>query len=65
MSPLHFNVIEHVLPCQYIREYPGTTLDNQEDTLHLHIKPYKPKDQSHTIIGGHANGFPKVGLAAK
>lgn len=71
MSPLHFNVVEHVLPCQYIREYPGATLDDQEDTLHLHIKQYKPKDQSHnqpgavTIIGGHANGFSKVGLIVK
>ncbi len=68
MSPLHFIVEEHILPCQYIREYPGATLDDQEDTLYLHIKQYKPKDQSHsqpgavTIIGAHANGFPKVGL---
>lgn len=70
MSALHFIVKEHVLPCQYVREYPGATLDDQEDTLHLHIKQYKPKDPSHsqpgaaTIIGAHANGFPKVSLIA-
>lgn len=69
MSPVHFNVVEHVLPCQYIREYPGATLDDQEDTLHLHIKQYKPKDQyslkpgAVTIIGAQANAFPKVSLA--
>ena len=66
MSPLHFNVQEHAVPCQYIREYPGALLHDQEDTLHLHVKQYQPKDQSHkqpgavTIIGTHANAFPKV-----
>ena len=66
MSPLHFIIQEHTLPCQYIREYPGATLDDQEDTLYLHIKQYKPKDQSCnqlgavTLIGAHANAFPKV-----
>lgn len=66
MSPLYFDVKEHVLPGQYIREYPGATWDDQEAILHLHIKQYQPKDQLHaepgavTIIGAHANGFPKV-----
>ena len=65
MSSSCFSVSEHVLPCQYIREYPGATLHNQEDTLKVHIKQYTPKDSSAsqpgavTIIGAHANGFPK------
>lgn len=63
-----FKVKEHVLPCQYIREYPGATLHDQEDPLELHINQYTPLDKSAhrpgalTIIGAHANGFPKVGL---
>ena len=69
MPPLHFDVKDHVIPGQYIREYPGAVLDDQEDILHLHVKQYIPKDQSRnrrgavTIIGAHANGFPKVSVA--
>ena len=65
MSPSIFKVHEHTIPCQYVREYPGATLENQEDDLLLHVKQYTPMDQSHsqpgavTIIGAHANGFPK------
>lgn len=63
-SPI-FRVQEHTIPCQYVREYPGATLENQEDDLYLHVKQYTPLDQSYsqpgaiTIIGTHANGFPK------
>ena len=65
MSSSVFKVQEHTMPCQFIREYPGATLENQEDDLFLHVKQYIPLDQSHnqpgavTIIGAHANGFPK------
>ena len=65
MSPSLFRVQEHIIPGQYVREYPGATLENQEDDLFLHVKQYTPLDQSHlqpgavTIIGAHANGFPK------
>lgn len=65
MSPSAFRVQEHTIPCQYIREYPGATLENQEDDLFLHVKQYTPLDQSNsqpgaiTIIAAHANGFPK------
>ncbi|CAF9910007.1 hypothetical protein IMSHALPRED_008528 [Imshaugia aleurites] len=65
MSPSIFKVQEHTIPSQYVREYPGATLENQEDDLFLHVKQYTPADQSHsqagaiTIIGAHANGFPK------
>ncbi|KGM92332.1 uncharacterized protein PADG_11527 [Paracoccidioides brasiliensis Pb18] len=60
-----FNVIEHVAPCQYIREYPGAIDTDQEETLYLSVKQYVPIDNPNpkpgdiTIIGAHANGFPK------
>lgn len=66
MSTSHFNIKEHTIPCSYIREYPGALLDSQEDSLRLHIKQYTALDGSHrrpgaiTIIGAHANAFPKV-----
>ena len=66
MSTSPFHIREHTLPCQYIREYPGATLNDQEDDLELHVKQYTPKGTidlpkgAITIIGAHANGFPKV-----
>lgn len=66
MSPSAFSVQEHTIPAQHIREYPGATLHNQEDDLKLHIKQYTPRNLPKsltgaiTIIGAHANGFPKV-----
>lgn len=61
-----FQIKEHTLECQHIREYPHATAGAQEDVLHLAIKQYIPLDNLHpqegdvTIIGAHANGFPKV-----
>ena len=61
-----FEVKTHILPTQYIREYPSATLDDQEATLHIHIKQYVPRDRDNlqqnpvTIIAGHANAFAKV-----
>lgn len=66
MSSSIFDVKTHVLPSQYVREYPGATLDDQEAKLLLHVKQYTPWEQKDlpsnaiTIIGAHANGFPKV-----
>lgn len=66
MSVHLFQVEEHIVPCQHIREYPRATADNQEDVLHLAVKQYiplnnlTPKSGDVTIIGAHANGFPKV-----
>jgi len=60
-----FRVIEHVLPCQHIREYPRATAFSQEEVLHLSLKQYIPLDNPTpqpgdiTIIGSAANGFPK------
>ncbi|TID21412.1 Alpha/beta hydrolase family-domain-containing protein [Venturia nashicola] len=65
MSASHFKVQEHTLPCQHIRGYPHATLHSQEEVLHLAIKQYTPLNNLSpqpgdvTIIGGHANGFPK------
>jgi hypothetical protein len=62
-----FRVVEHVVPGQYIREYPRATSTSQEETLHLAVKQYIPLDNPNpkpgdvTIIAAHANGFPKVG----
>lgn len=61
----YLTVREHTLPCQYIRDYPGATLHDQEEDLELRINQYTPDDASArqpgavTIIGAHANGFPK------
>ena len=66
MSSSVFQIKEHTLECQHIREYARATAVAQEDVLHLAIKQYIPLDNPHpqegdvTIIGAHANGFPKV-----
>lgn len=66
MSSDHFYIQEHVIASQHVREYPGATTNSQEDVLQLHIKQYTPLDSDPassdavTIIGAHANGFPKV-----
>ncbi|RYP71896.1 hypothetical protein DL770_008051 [Monosporascus sp. CRB-9-2] len=60
-----FKVKEHTIPAQYVREWPRATANSQEDVLHIHIKQYVPHDNPDpqpgdvTIIGAHANGFPK------
>jgi len=60
-----FEIKEHTLECQHIREYARATANSQEEVLHLAIKQYipldnpNPKDGDVTIIGAHANGFPK------
>lgn len=61
-----FSVHVHVIESQHIREYPGAVVENQEEALQLHVKQYVPLDETSilpgaiTIIGAHANGFPKV-----
>lgn len=61
-----FTVVEHVIPCQFVREYPRATANGQNTGLSLAIKQYTPTkipDASFpriTIIGAHGNGFPKV-----
>jgi hypothetical protein len=61
----YFNVLEHRVPCQHIRQYPRATSHSEEDELFLAVKQYVPRDTSPkhgtgiTIVGCHANGFPK------
>ncbi|KAK5994987.1 Type I acyl-CoA thioesterase mpaH [Cladobotryum mycophilum] len=61
-----FDIVEHTIEATHIREYPQATANSQDEPLLLHIKQYIPKNPSHpprkgdlTIIGSHANGFPK------
>ncbi|KAK4864946.1 hypothetical protein LT330_001569 [Penicillium expansum] len=60
-----FRIVEHVVPTQHIREYPGATATDQEEPLHLAVKQYIPLDNPNpqpgdiTILAAHANGFPK------
>jgi hypothetical protein len=66
MSSQIFKIVEHTIDCQHIREYARATSTSQEDVLHLAVKQYIPLDNLNpqegdlTIIGAHANGFPKV-----
>ncbi|KFY99659.1 hypothetical protein V500_01317 [Pseudogymnoascus sp. VKM F-4518 (FW-2643)] len=65
MSTTNFNVKEHVVEAQHIREYARATSFSQEEILHIAVKQYTPLDNPNpqpgdvTIIGAHANGFPK------
>ncbi|KAL4933928.1 putative toxin biosynthesis protein [Aspergillus undulatus] len=60
-----FRIVEHAVPCQHIREYPGATANEQEDVLNLAVKQYIPLDNLDpqpgdvTVLAAHANGFPK------
>ena len=66
MASSLYHVQEHIISASHIREYPRGTQSSQNDELSLHVKQYNPKDNPNpqpgdiTIIGAHANGFPKV-----
>lgn len=61
-----FDIKEHVIDGQHIREYARATAHSQEEVLQLAVKQYIPKDNPHpkpgdiTVIASHANGFVKV-----
>lgn len=65
MSSSVFHVIEHSVNAQHIREHPAAIAGRQEDVLQLAVKQYvprsnpSPKPGDLSIIGAHANGFPK------
>jgi hypothetical protein len=69
MTSSVFHVKEHIVPSQHIREYARATAVDQHDVLKLSVKQYTPIDNPSpqpgdvTIIGAHANGYPKVGTA--
>lgn len=60
-----FRIVEHRIPCQYIREYPRALARSQEDILHLAVKQYVPLSNPTpspgdiTIVAATANGFTK------
>ncbi|OLN85194.1 Peroxisomal membrane protein LPX1 [Colletotrichum chlorophyti] len=60
-----FHIKEHVVDASHIREFPRALSQSQDDVLKLAVKEYIPKDNPSpkpgdvTIIGAHANGFPK------
>lgn len=68
MSSSYFQISEHTILCQHIREYPRATKSLLDDKLQLAIKQYTPirnngnapGNNAVTIIAAHANGFPKV-----
>lgn len=61
-----FHIKEYVIPGEYTREYARAIGTSQDDHLFLHVKQYTPKANGPpqfgdvSIIGCHANGFPKV-----
>ncbi|TDZ59786.1 Abhydrolase domain-containing protein mpaH [Colletotrichum trifolii] len=66
MSPSSaFHIKEHILDASHIREFPHALANSQDDVLKLSVKEYIPKNNTSpqpgdvTIIGAHANGFPK------
>jgi len=64
MSSSNFRVQEHVISGQHFRGYPHGTL-HSDDQVKLAVKQYTPLNNLNpaegdiTIIGAHANGFPK------
>lgn len=61
----NFKIIEHRVPCGYVRDFPGAVAADDSALLHLAVKQYVPVDNPSpqpgdvTIIGAHANAFPK------
>ncbi|OJJ06090.1 hypothetical protein ASPVEDRAFT_45507 [Aspergillus versicolor CBS 583.65] len=61
----HFRVVEHTVRCQGIRERLGAVKPGHENQLRLAVKQYipidnpTPGDGDVTLVGAHANGFPK------
>jgi hypothetical protein len=62
---MKFQVIEHTIPCQSIREYRRAG-KSDHPALRLAVKQYIPLEnttpgpEAVTIIAGHGNGIPKV-----
>lgn len=60
-----FHIKEHKIASQHVREFPRATANSQEDVLWLSVKQYTPIDNPNpqpgdvTVLGAHANGFPK------
>ena len=69
-SEYPFEIKEHKVEAQHIREYPNATAHSQEEVLYLSVKQYIPKNNPSpkpgdvTIIASHANGFVKVSFSS-
>ena len=63
-----FRVVQHIVKGCHTREYIAATTNGDADTPRLSVKQYIPLDNPTpkpgdvTIIGAHANGFPKVSV---
>ncbi len=61
-----FRVVEHTVNGAHSREYAAATANGDADRPRLAVKQYIPLDNPNpqpgdvTIIGAHANAFPKV-----
>jgi hypothetical protein len=66
--PELFRVVEHTINGAHSREYQTATANGDADRPRLAVKQYIPLDNPNpqpgdvTIIGAHANAFPKVNL---
>ncbi|KAJ3499385.1 hypothetical protein NLG97_g380 [Lecanicillium saksenae] len=60
-----FQIVQHTVNCCHTREYVSATVNGDDDVPKLSVKQYVPLDNTTpqpgdvTIIGAHANGFPK------
>ncbi|KAL7788781.1 Alpha/beta hydrolase family domain-containing protein [Trichoderma afarasin] len=60
-----FDIREHTVQASHIREYPRATAVSQDEPFLLSVKQYTPRNGGPprkgdiTIVGSHANGFPK------
>ena len=67
MATKYFKITKHFIPASHIREHRGATRDD-DSILQLAVNQYTPLShiaanaQQITIIGAHANAFPKVGI---
>lgn len=58
--------MEHTVDCSHTRQYLAATANGDHDIPKLAVKQYIPHDNPNpqpgdvTIVGAHANGFPKV-----
>ena len=68
MSSQHFKITHHTIPASRIRQSPLATISGREESLYLAVNQYtplsnlEPQEGDVTVIGAHANGFPKVYL---
>lgn len=65
-----FRVVQHIVNGCHTRDHIAATAHGDADTPKLSVKQYIPLDNTTqnpgdvTIIGAHANGFPKGSIAA-